>query len=56
MTRILSDRVQSYENAVRWIYERIDYERIPPVRASPHFQLDRVRRLLALIGSPQERI
>ena len=53
---MLSQRVQSYDEAVRWIYERIDYERIPPVRASPHFQLDRVRRLLALIDSPQERI
>ncbi len=56
MTRILPSRVYSYDDAVRWIYERIDYERIPPVRASPHFQLDRVRRLLALIDSPQDRI
>ncbi|MCH2200632.1 MAG: bifunctional folylpolyglutamate synthase/dihydrofolate synthase [Fuerstiella sp.] len=56
MTRILSNATQSYNDAVRWIYERIDYERIPPVRVSPHFQLERVRRQLALIGSPQERI
>ena len=56
MTRILSDTTQSYKDAVRWIYERIDYERIPPVQVSPHFQLERVRRQLALIGSPQERI
>ena len=56
MTRILPSRVASYDDAVRWIYERIDYERVPPVRASPHFQLDRVRRLLALIDSPQDRI
>lgn len=46
----------SYDEALRWIYERIDYERVPPVRTSPHFQLDRVRRQLDLIGAPQERI
>jgi dihydrofolate synthase/folylpolyglutamate synthase len=56
MTRIKPDRALSYADAVRWIYERIDYERIPPVRASPHFQLERVRRLLDLIGAPQQRI
>lgn len=56
MTGTLPDCVKSYDDASRWIYERIDYERVPPVRASPHFQLDRVRRQLALIGSPQDRI
>lgn len=56
MTRIKPNRALSYDDAVCWIYERIDYERIPPVRASPHFQLDRVRRLLDLIGAPQQRI
>lgn len=56
MSRTQTDQVQCYEEAARWIYERIDYERIPPVRVSPHFQLDRVRRQLQLIGSPQQRI
>ncbi len=56
MTMIRAPRVQSYDDAIRWIYERIDYERIPPVRSAPHFQLDRVRRLLELIDAPQERI
>jgi len=46
----------NYDDAVRWIYERIDYERVPPVRTSPHFQLERVRRQLQLIGSPEQRI
>lgn len=47
---------KSYDDAVQWIFERIDYERVPPVRTSPHFQLERVRRLLQLIGSPEQRI
>jgi len=46
----------SYDEAVHWIFERIDYERVPPVRTSPHFQLERVRRQLQLIGSPEQRI
>ncbi|MCP4175065.1 MAG: bifunctional folylpolyglutamate synthase/dihydrofolate synthase [Fuerstiella sp.] len=46
----------TYEDAVRWIYDRIDYERVRPRRQSGHFRLERVERLLALIGSPQQRI
>lgn len=46
----------SYDDAIQWVFERIDYERVPPVRTSPHFQLERVRRLLQLIGSPEKRI
>lgn len=56
MARTQFEQVQCYDEAARWIYERINYERIPPVRVSPHFQLERVRRQLDLIGSPQERI
>jgi len=51
-----TEPLPNYDDAVRWIYERIDYERVPPVRTSPHFQLDRVRRQLQLIGSPEQRI
>ncbi|APZ91297.1 bifunctional folylpolyglutamate synthase/dihydrofolate synthase [Fuerstiella marisgermanici] len=46
----------TYESAIRWIYDRIDYERIRPRRTSPHFRLERIERLLSLIGSPQQRI
>ncbi len=56
MTRLSSETALSYADAVDWIYERINYERVPPVRSSPHFQLERVRRQLALIGSPQQRL
>ena len=51
-----SNSIESYEDATRWIYERIDYERIRPRKSSTHFRLERVEKLLALIGSPQQRI
>lgn len=51
-----SAEITCYEDAVRWIYERIDYERIRPLRTSGHFRLERVEKLLAVIDSPQQRI
>lgn len=48
--------MDSYEDAIRWLYDRIDYERIGPSGQTNPFRLERVERLLALIGSPQERI
>lgn len=47
--------IESYEDALRWLYDRIDYERIRPTGQSP-FRLERSERLLKRIGSPQERI
>lgn len=47
--------IESYEDALRWLYDRIDYERIRPTGQSP-FRLERIERLLKRIGSPQERI
>ncbi len=47
--------IESYEDALRWLYDRIDYERIRPTGQSP-FRLERIQRLLKRIGSPQERI
>lgn len=51
-----SNSIQNYDDATRWIYERIDYERIRPRKTSTHFRLERVEKLLELIGSPQNRI
>ncbi|MCR9199479.1 MAG: bifunctional folylpolyglutamate synthase/dihydrofolate synthase [Planctomycetaceae bacterium] len=51
-----SNPIATYDDATRWIYERIDYERIRPRRTSAHFRLERVERLLALIDSPEKRI
>ena len=56
MEKTLPTTVTTYDDAVRWIYDRIDYERVRPRRQSSHFRLERVERLLALIGSPQLRI
>jgi dihydrofolate synthase / folylpolyglutamate synthase len=56
MEKTLPTTVTTYDDAVRWIYDRIDYERVRPRRQSSHFRLERVERLLALIGSPQQRI
>jgi dihydrofolate synthase / folylpolyglutamate synthase len=56
MEKTLPNTVTTYDDAVCWIYDRIDYERVRPRRQSSHFRLERVERLLALIGSPQQRI
>lgn len=51
-----AENIPNYDSAIQWIYDRIDYERIRPERESTHFRLERVERLLALVGSPQNRI
>ncbi|MEZ6059765.1 MAG: folylpolyglutamate synthase/dihydrofolate synthase family protein [Planctomycetaceae bacterium] len=56
MDKPLPTAIESYDDAVRWIYGRINYEQIRPRRSSNHFRLDRIRRLLSLINSPQDRI
>ncbi len=56
MDKPLPTAIESYDDAVRWIYGRINYEQVRPRKSSNHFRLDRVRRLLSLIGSPQQRI
>ena len=56
MEETLPKTSATYDDAVRWIYDRIDYERVRPLRTSTHFRLERVESLLGLIGSPQKRI
>ena len=48
--------IKTYEQAVRWLYDRIDYERIRPSGQSNPFRLERVEQLLMCIGSPHRRI
>lgn len=48
--------IHSYFEAMKWISDRIDYEKIRPRKSSRHFRLERMAALLAIIGSPQERI
>lgn len=56
MDKALPTSIESYEDAVQWIYDRINYERVRPQKSSNHFRLERVEKLLQLIGSPQARI
>lgn len=46
---------QGYQNALKWLYDRIDIERIRAARIDPKvFKLDRMRLLLELLGNPQD--
>lgn len=48
--------IHSYADAMKWISDRIDYEKIRPRKSSRHFRLERMTALLQAIGSPHERI
>ena len=47
--------ITNRDDAIQWLYDRIDYERIRPASTNP-FRLERIERLLKRIGSPHERI
>lgn len=51
-----STTLLSYEAAVQWVYDRINYERTRPRKANGHFRLDRIHSLLQLVGNPQNEI
>lgn len=44
------------EAALAYLASRINYERAPPQRARRAFILDRMRRLLSLLGNPQDAL
>ncbi|MEP3478920.1 MAG: folylpolyglutamate synthase/dihydrofolate synthase family protein [Fuerstiella sp.] len=48
--------IHSYSEAMKWISDRIDYEKIRPRKSSRHFRRERMAALLKIIGSPQDRI
>ncbi|MDQ3329458.1 MAG: bifunctional folylpolyglutamate synthase/dihydrofolate synthase [Planctomycetota bacterium] len=48
--------LHSYDDAVAYLLGRINYERNPSLAERQAFRLDRMRRLLAALGDPQERI
>jgi dihydrofolate synthase/folylpolyglutamate synthase len=56
MDRTLPTRIETYNDAIRWLYDRIDYERIRPSGQINPFRLERIEMLLQRIGSPQMRI
>lgn len=47
----------SYQEAIRWLYGRTDYERQSYLRYNvTTFDLDRMRQLLDLVGNPHEKL
>lgn len=49
--------ITNYTTAQRWLYEHIDYERMRMVPYNDQaFNLDRMNKLLDLLGSPHEQI
>ena len=49
--------IATFANAVRYLYDRVDIERMRVVRYDDKmFKLDRMRRLLRALGSPHEQI
>ena len=53
---LLFTGIHNRDDAIQWLYDRIDYERIRPSPSSSPFRLERIERLLKRIGSPHERI
>ena len=52
----MASEILNYDDAIRWMYDRIDYERIRPADKVNPFRLERIERMLKRIGSPHERI
>jgi dihydrofolate synthase/folylpolyglutamate synthase len=49
--------ITNYTTALRWLYEHMDHERMRIVRYNERtFNLDRMRKLLSLIGNPHEQL
>ena len=52
-----SKSITNYTTALRWLYSHADYERLRIVHYNQTtFSLDRMRKLLSLIGNPHEEI
>lgn len=47
--------MSEYQDAIRWVFNRINYECTRP-QINEHFRLERVEQLLELIDAPQNRI
>lgn len=48
--------ITSREEAIAWLYSRVDYERMSPSLTASDFKLDRMRNLLTCLGNPQETV
>lgn len=53
----MTTRMETYEQAIDFLYGRINYERaLPDAYSSSDFKLDRMRGLLEVLGSPHEQL
>ncbi|MEM6458621.1 MAG: folylpolyglutamate synthase/dihydrofolate synthase family protein [Planctomycetota bacterium] len=51
------ESITNYTTALRWLYSHVDHERQRVVKYDqPTFNLDRMRRLLSLLGNPHEQL
>jgi dihydrofolate synthase/folylpolyglutamate synthase len=49
--------LSTYPLCLRWLHERADYEKVRHVQYTDNaFKLDRMRKLLALLGDPQDQV
>ena len=49
--------ITTFPNAVRYLLDRVDYERMRIIRYDEKtFKLDRMRRLLEELGNPHEQV
>src|SRR5262245_51539147 len=49
--------INTFPNAVRYLLDRVDYERMRVVRYNtPDFKLDRMQKLLDRLGNPHEQV
>ncbi|MFA7236643.1 MAG: cyanophycin synthetase [Phycisphaeraceae bacterium] len=52
-----SGGIGTYASALRWLFDHTDYERMRIIRYNTStFSLDRMRKLLKLMGNPQEQL
>jgi dihydrofolate synthase/folylpolyglutamate synthase len=49
--------ITTYSNAIRYLYDRVDFERMRVIRYDENiFKLDRMRALMKRLGDPQEQV
>ncbi|WP_432799213.1 bifunctional folylpolyglutamate synthase/dihydrofolate synthase [Poriferisphaera sp. WC338] len=52
-----ASQITNYTTALRWLYDHVDYERMRLISYNEDtFKLDRMRKLLDLLGNPHEQL
>lgn len=49
-------QITSRDEAIAWLYSRVDFERMSPSLTASDFKLDRMRNLLEHLGNPQKSV